>query len=67
MVYRKLRVFMNYCRRDRPNALQQGLLLSSTRRVGIWTKGPKAAVSAIITGNVSRDFQTETLSFSIAR
>lgn len=58
---------MNYGRRDRPNTLQQGLLLSSTRRVGIWASGPKEAVLAIISGNVSRDFQTETLSFSIAR
>ena len=58
---------MNYRRRDRPNALQQGLLLSSTRRVGIWTSGPKEAVLAMISGNVSRDFHTETLSFSLAR
>lgn len=58
---------MNYRRRDRPNTLQQGLLLSSTRRVGIWTSGPKTVVFTIVSGNVSRDFQTETLSFLIAR
>lgn len=58
---------MNYRRRDRPNTLQQGLLLSLTRRVGIWTSGPKTVVFAIVSGNVSRDFQTETLSFLIAR